>query len=72
MEKYYAARPVIENYKGWNIRTYTFECRYLGTIIDYIVDVRVGVESCLANTIEQARQYIDEKIKEGKTQREDI
>ena len=70
MERYYAKRPVCENYKGWNIRTYVWNDEYLGVVTDYIVNVNVGVEGCLANTLAGARAYVDAKIAEGKVQKE--
>ena len=71
MKKYYAEHPLCEVYRGWNIRMHTYESRWLGTQTEYTVDVRVGVESCSASTIEWARQFVDKKIAEGKIQRED-
>jgi hypothetical protein len=71
IEKYFSNHPLYEEYKGWKIRLYKWETKWFGTQYSYTVDVRVGVESCMASTIEQAREFIDEKIKEGKTQQED-
>lgn len=72
MQKYLEEHPLFEVYRGWNIRKHTWEARYIGQQTAYTVDVRVGVESCMASTVEQAREFIDEKIKEGKKQREDF
>lgn len=71
MEKYLKEHPLFEEYRGWKIRLHKWEAKWLGTQYSYTVDVRVGVESCMASTIEQAREFIDEKIKEGKIQQED-
>ena len=46
--------------------------KYCGDQLFYTVDVRVGIESCMASTIEFAREFIDKKIKEGKVQQEDF
>lgn len=72
MKKYLETHPFVEEYKGWKIRMHKWENKWLGTMVSYTVDVKVGIESCSASTIEQARQFIDEKIKEGKTQQEDF
>lgn len=66
MKKYLETHSLFEVYRGWNIRSYNLEAKW------FIVDVRVGVESCMTSTIEQAREFIDQKIKEDKTQQEDF
>jgi hypothetical protein len=71
-EKYLKEHPFFENYRGWNIRTYNYFDKYCGDQLFYTVDVRVGVESCMASTIEFAHEFIDKKIKEGKVQQEDF
>ena len=71
-EKYIQEHPFYEEYRGWKIRTYKLIDRYFGPQLFYTVDVRVGIESCMASTIEQAKQFIDQKIKEGKHQQEDF
>ena len=65
--KYLNTHPLFEEYRGWKIRTYNWNANE----IVYTVDVRVGVEGCMASHIEEAREFIDEKIKEGKIQQED-
>ena len=72
IEKYHKEHPFFEEYKGWKIRLHRYEDKYFGTQYVYTVDVKVGVESCIATTLEQAREFIDEKIKEGKIQEEDF
>lgn len=72
VQKYYNEHPLVEVYKGWNIRKYSWEARYLGTLTNYTCDVKPGVESCQASTIEFVREWIDQKIKEGKIQKEDL
>ena len=71
-EQYLKEHPFFEEYRGWKIRTYTWYDKWLGNILTYTVDVKVGVESCMASTIEQAHEFIDQKIKEGKIQQEDF
>ena len=71
-KKYLETHPLVEIYHGWKIRFHTWESKTIGTQQGYTVDVRVGVESCLTSTIEQAREFIDEKIKQGKIQQEDF
>lgn len=70
-KKYYDERPLVEVHKGWNIRKYSWEAKYLGTLTNFICDVRPGLESCQATDIEMVREWINDKIKEGKTQKED-
>ena len=71
IKKYYDEHPYYETYRGWVIRKHVYETKYLGLITTYTCDVYVGGESCSANNIEMVREYIDEKIKEGKVQKED-
>ena len=72
IKKYYDEHPYVETYKGWVIRKHSCEHKYLGKMTNYTCDVRVGVESCQATRIEDIREWIDQKIKEGKVQKEDI
>ena len=70
-KKYYDEHPLVEIYKGWNIRKYSWKAKYIGILTNYTCDVQPGVESCQATHIEQVREWINEKIKEGKIQKED-
>ena len=72
IRKYYNEHPFFENYRGWVIRIHSWETKYLGQLTNYTCDVQPGLESCQATHIEMVRNWIDEKIKEGKTQKEDI
>ena len=72
IKKYYDEHPYVETYRGWVIRKYSYETKYLGILTDYTCDVRPGVESCQSTHIEDIRNLIDQKIKEGKVQKEDI
>ena len=72
IKKYYDEHPYVETYKGWVIRKYSWETKYLGTSTVFTCDVYVGGESCWATQIEMVRNWIDEKIKECKVQKEDI
>lgn len=72
IKKYYKEHPFFENYRGWNIRRYRKDDKYLGTFWFYTCDVRVGLESTEATHIEMVREWIDKKIEEGKIQQEDI
>lgn len=71
-KKYYDERPLVEVYKGWNIRKTEYQSKYYsGTFFDYICDVRPGVESIRCNNLNRIKEWIDQKIKEGKVQQED-
>lgn len=71
-KKYYEDRPVIEIYKGWKIRKHEYQGKYYQkTFFDYICDVRPGVESIRCANLQRIKEWIDQKIKEGKIQRED-
>ena len=72
INKYYKEHPFFESYKGWVIRIHRVDHKYLGSQYYYTCDVKVGVESCQATHIELVREWIDTKINEGKTQKEDI
>ena len=72
VKKYYDEHPYVETYRGWVIRKHSWEAKYLGVLTNYTCDVQPGLESCQATHIELVREWIDKKIKEGKTQKEDI
>ena len=72
IKKYYDEHPFFENYRGWVIRIHSYKAKYLGTLTHYTCDVQPGLESCQATHIEMVREWIDKKISEGKTQKEDI
>lgn len=72
IKKYYKEHPFFENYRGWNIRLHRVDDKYLGTFWFYTCDVRVGVESVISPRLDMVREWIDEKINEGKIQEEDI
>lgn len=72
INRYYEKHPYHSTYKGWVIRTCLVENKYLGHKIYYTCDVRVGVESCTVTHIKLVQEWIDEKIKQGKIQKEDI
>lgn len=71
-KKYYDERPLVEVYKGWNIRKYSWKAKYLGTLTNFICDVQPGLESCQSTNIEMVREWIDEKIKEGKNRKKTL
>lgn len=71
-KKYYDERPLEEVYKGWKIRKYEYQGRYYHKpFFDYVCDVRPGVESIQCNSLIMVKDWIDQKIKEGKVQQED-
>lgn len=72
IKKYYDNHPYFETYKGWVIRKFAYPTKYLGILVYYTCDVRPGVESCKANHIDMIYDWVDQKIKEGKIQKEDI
>ena len=72
IKKYYREHTFCENYRGWNIRLHRVDDKYLGTLWYYTCDVRVGLESVMSSQINMVREWIDQKIEEGKTQQEDI
>lgn len=72
INKYYKEHPFFEEYCGWKIRLNRSENKYLGTIWYFTCDVRPGAESCISTNVEMIRDWIDQKINEGKTQQEDI
>lgn len=72
IKKYYREHTFFENYRGWNIRLHRVDDKYLGTLWYYTCDVRVGLESVMSSQINMVREWIDQKIEEGKTQQEDI
>lgn len=73
INKYYKEHPFIEEYRGWKIRLHRFKDKYMKKdLYYYTCDVQVGLESCQATHIEMVREWIDQKIKEGKVQKEDI
>ena len=72
IKKYYREHTFFENYRGWNIRLHRAYNKYLGVLWYYTCDVRVGLESVMSPQINMVREWIDEKINEGKTQQEDI
>ena len=67
-EKYLKENPFFEDYRGWTIRMCELDDKYFGPQKFYRVDVRIGVETCLASTLDFAHEFIDKKIKEGKIQ----
>lgn len=72
INKYYKEHPFFEEYRGWKIRLHRSDDKYLGTLWYFTCDVRPGVESCTATHVEMVRDWIDQKINEGKIQQEDI
>lgn len=72
IKKYYDLHPYHSTYKGWVIRTYIINHKYFGPKTYFTCDVRVGVESCQATHLNLVYEWIEEKIKENKIQKEDI
>ena len=69
-EKYNEKYPIVASYKGWVIRSFVMKHRFLGEITYYICNVKIGLESYQSSFINLIQNWIDEKIKEGKTQNE--
>ena len=72
IKKYYDEHTYVETYRGWVIRKYSWEVKYLGILTQYTCDVQPGLESCQATHLHLVREWIDKKIEEGKIQKEDI
>ena len=72
IKTYYREHTFFEHYRGWNSRLHRVDDKYLGVFWYYTCDVRVGLESVMSPQIDIVREWIDEKINEGKTQQEDI
>lgn len=72
IKKYYREHTFFENYKGWNIRLHRVDNKYLGVLWYYTCDVKVGLESVMSLQLNMVREWIDQKIEEGKIQQEDI
>ena len=69
-EKYNEKYHIVASYKGWVIRSLVMNHRFLGEITYYICNVKIGLESYQSSFINLIQNWIDEKIKEGKTQNE--
>ena len=69
-EKYNEKYPIVASYKGWVIRSFVMNHRFFGEITYYICNVKIGLESYQSSFINLIQEWIDEKIKEGKTQNE--
>ena len=72
INRYYNNHPFFEEYRGWVIRTTKTDDKYLGTLTYHTCDVQPGVKSCTATHVELVREWVDEQIKLGLTQKEDI
>ena len=44
-EKYNEKYPIVASYKGWVIRSFVMNHRFLGEITYYICNVKIGLES---------------------------
>ena len=69
-EKYNEKYPIVASYKGWVIRSFVMNHRFFGEIAYYICNVKIGSESYQSSFINLIQNWIDEKIKERKTQNE--
>ena len=52
-ERYFAKRPIVEIYKGYEI------CKYENM---YIVDAAIAIHSTMSNNIEDCREFVDNLI----------
>lgn len=61
-KRYFAKRPIVEIYKGYEIRKYDTM---------YIVDASIAIHSTLSNNIEDCRKFIDNLINKKIAQYDD-
>lgn len=58
-ERYFSKRPIVEIYKGYEIRKYENM---------YIVDAAIAIHSTMSNNIEDCRKFIDDLVDKEITQ----